>query len=121
MNKSATTVHRRLSTSILKETASTQRAVDILHGLPGAIEVKADTSGKRIGIHYDVTILLFPNLIKALEAEKLVKEPGWWDRFKFSSYRFQDINIRDNAQAKPAPCCSNPEGIVDQCGKKNCN
>jgi hypothetical protein len=121
MNESATTVHRRLGTSILKETGSIQQAVDILAALPGMISAKADTSGKRIQVCYDVTNLQFPNLIQALEAKDIVKEPGWWDRFRFSSYRFQDINIRDNAQAKPGPCCSNPKKIVEQSRKKSCH
>ncbi len=120
MNETATSVHRRLTTSILKEAGTIPQAVDILTRLPGIIKVTADTSGKWIRIHYDVTMLLFPQLITALEKEALVKEPAWWERFKFSLYRFQDTNIRGNATAKSLPCCSNPEGIADQCRKKNC-
>lgn len=112
MNNESTTIDRKIHASILRDEKAVIRAVKVLADLPGMTEVNANPSDKWIRVQYDVSKLLFHHLIMALEKAGLIRQQGWWERFKFSSYRNQDINMRDNAAARQAPCCSNPEEIL---------
>lgn len=114
MNTESVTVKRKIQCSSLIEQGDVQTAIEILAGMPGMIEAQVEDSGNRIRVQYDVTKLQYPDLIRTLKSRNLLKELGWWERFKYSSYRFQDKNLRDNAMANPAPCCSNPEEILQQ-------
>ena len=118
MTNELTTAHRQLHTSILEDPGSTQRAARILAALPGVKEAKPNASGKCIRVCYDVTKLQYPALIHALETEGLIKKTGWWERVRCGWYSDQDCITRDNARAKPSPCCSNPTSILAQSGDK---
>ena len=117
MTKALTTVNRKLQLSILKEIASAQQAASILKAIPGVSEADLDASGKRITLCYDAAKLQYPGLLQALAAQGLLGELSWWGRFKSSWYKDQDIVTRDNAKAKPSPCCSNPTSIIGHGGK----
>lgn len=118
MNTELTITCRRLRASTLVTSQSLSEAMGILCALEGVREAKADTFGKWIQVRYDVKKIQYPALIQALEAEGLLKQPGWWERLKRGWYADQDCVVRDNARAKPSPCCSNPTSIMAQSGKK---
>jgi hypothetical protein len=117
-NSELTTVWRRLSISSLRDSETVHRAAAILAALPGVIEAKPVSSEKRIRVRYDVAKLQYPNLIHALEDVGLLQEPTWWERVKRGWYNDQDCITRDNAWAKPSPCCSNPTSIMAQSRNK---
>ena len=121
MNDITTTVKRQLRLDILKDDENTCKAVETLAGLPGVLEADIDPAKTQLRVSYDVTRLQFPALVRALKSVKLLRNPGWWDRFRFSWYGYMDINNRDNITAKSSPCCSNPEEITRPSRKKGCH
>jgi hypothetical protein len=122
MTKELTTASRRVSRSQLVDPESLNQAITIISALLGIYKATSDKKGKYIQISYNVTRLRYPVLLQALEAKHLIKEANWWERIKRSWYNEQDIVLRDNARAKPSPCCSNPTSILAQSNKPNkCN
>ncbi|MFC1603339.1 hypothetical protein ACFL3U_07200 [Pseudomonadota bacterium] len=119
MTKELTTASRRLNRSLLLNPESLHQAIKIISALSGVYKVLSDKKGKQIQISYNVTKLRYPALLQALEAEHLIKESTWWERIKRNWYNQQDIVMRDNARAKPSPCCSNPTSIMVQSNKPN--
>ena len=117
-NAELTTVRRNVSISSLQDAETVPQALGILFALPGVSEAKSAAAGKYIRVRYDVAKLQHPALIRALDEAALLKTAGWWERTKRGWYRDQDCVIRDNARAKPSPCCSNPTSILAQSGKK---
>jgi len=118
MSNELTTARRKIPASCLVDPQALSQAVGILAALEGMSEAKAVASGKWIQVRYDVAKIQYPALIQALEAEGLLKHPSWWERLKRGWYSDQDCVARDNARAKPSPCCSNPTSIMAQSGKK---
>jgi hypothetical protein len=112
------TVCRKVSASSLRVVSDLQQAVGILSALPGVKKAALTASRKQVKVDYDVAKLQYPALIHALEEAGLLKEPSWWERVKLGWYKDQDCVVRDNARAKPSPCCSNPTSILQQSGKK---
>jgi len=112
------TVCRKVSASSLLDAGALQQAAEVLAALEGVVEAKSASSKKSIQVRYDTAKLLYPALIRALEKGGLMKEASWWERVKLGWYRDQDCVARDNARAKPSPCCSNPTSILAQSGKK---
>ncbi len=118
MSEDLTTVRRHIRISILQDPECLQHAAGIIKALPGVLETTAKSSSKWICVRYDATKLQYPALIKALEEQGLITKLSWWERVKRSWYSDQDCIARDNARAKPSPCCSNPTSIMAQSGKK---
>lgn len=118
MANELTTAHRKVHASSLAASRTLLQAVEILSALEGVREAKVDASGKWIQVGYDVEKIQYPALVEALETENLLKRPGLWEKLKRGWYADQDAVMRDNARAKPSPCCSNPTGIMAQTGKK---
>jgi len=112
------TVCRKVNVSSLGDTETLKQATEILSALQGVMEAKPVSSGKYIQVRYDTAKLLYPALIQALEEASLLKEASWWERIKRGWYKDQDCVARDNARAKPSPCCSNPTSILVQSEKK---
>jgi len=112
------TVCRKVNASSLNDEGALQQAAGILSSLSGVMEAKPATSGKCIQVRYDVAKVQYPALIRALEEAGLLKEASWWERVKLGWYKDQDCVTRDNARAKPSPCCSNPTSILSQSSKK---
>jgi hypothetical protein len=112
------TVCRKVSASSLLDAGASQQAADVLAALAGVVEAKPASSEKTIRVRYDTAKLQYPALIRALEKAGLLKEASWWERVKLGWYRDQDCVTRDNARAKPSPCCSNPTSILAQSSKK---
>lgn len=121
MNSNPTVVQRRIDVSILKDPASAEQAVQVLAAVSNTLEVKLNPSGKKLRVRYDLKNLNYSDLIRTLSEQDLVIPLGRWQRFKVSWYRDQDINIRDNVMAIPAPCCSNPTGITGSSRKRKRN
>lgn len=111
-------VQRRINFSILKDGDSTEQAVKVLGAMPSILEVKLIPSGKKIRVSYDLKKLNYSDLIKALNEQDLVIPLGRWQRFKVAWYRDLDINTRDNAMARPSPCCSDPTSITGPSRKR---
>jgi hypothetical protein len=118
MSNELTMARRKLQASTLVAPQSLPQALGILSALEGVSEAKAEASEKWIQVRYDVAKIQYPALIQALEAEGLLKRPGWREKLKRGWYADQDCVARDNARAKPSPCCSNPTSIMAQSGKK---
>jgi len=119
MTTELTTASRQLNRSLLLDPESLHQAITVISALPGVYKVQLDKKGKQIQINYNVTKLRYPALLHALETEHLIREPNWWGRIKRNWYNDQDIVMRDNARAKPSPCCSNPTSILAQSSKQN--
>lgn len=120
MGESLTKVKRRISSSVWGDAVDVTQMARGLMALPGVIDVSPAASGKHICVSYDVAKLQYLSLIQALQSEGLLSDAGlsWWQRFKSSWYQDQDLIRRDNAKAKPAPCCSNPTEIIAQSRKR---
>jgi len=120
MSKSLTTVKRRINGSILGDAAEITQVLRLLITLPGMVEASPAASGKYIDVSYDAARLQYSSLIQALQYEGLLNDTGlnWWQRLKSSWYQDQDLIRRDNAKAKPTPCCSNPTEIIAQSRKR---
>ena len=118
MSNELTMARRKLRASTLVSPQSLPQALGILAAIEVVSEAKAEASGKWIQMRYDVAKIQYPALIQALEVEGLLKQPGWWENLKRGWYTDQDCVARDNARAKPSPCCSNPTSIMAQSSKK---
>lgn len=120
MAKLLTLVKRRLSISLLSDGADTQAVVGVLKSLPGMIECGLATSGKCIRMNYDASKLQYALLLDSLRQAGMLKDSGlsWWQRLKVGWYQDQDVVAKDNARAKPAPCCSNPTEIMASSRKR---
>jgi len=119
MTKELTTASRQLSRSLLLDPESLQQAIKTISSLPGVYKAQSDKKEKQIQVTYNVTKLRYPALLRALEAEHLIRALNWWERTKRNWYNDQDIVMRDNARAKPSPCCSNPTSIMSQSDKRS--
>jgi len=108
MNNTTTLVTRRIPVTLLNTAENLHVAVKILISLPSMQEVAAGSRGKSIEVRYDAAALQFPALLAALNAEHLLKSPGWWTALQFVCYGYMDRNTRDMASVPASPCCSNP-------------
>jgi len=122
MAQELATASRQLNRSLLLDPESLHQAVKIISALSGIYTACSNKKGDRIQVSYNVTKIRYPTLLQALETEHLIKRLNWWERTKRNWYNQQDIVLRDNARAKPSPCCSNPTSIMEQSSKpKNRN
>jgi hypothetical protein len=98
-----TTVRRPLELLRPADGATGLRTPD----LPGLIRIETDPRKTRLWAVYDVRHTDYATVVQALEKAGFALDGGWWSRRRLAWYRFQDINIRDNASHRPA-CCSKP-------------
>lgn len=105
---------------MLADKAELREVVVVLKSLPGMAECVPAASGKYIELSYDAAKLQYSILLESLRREGLLDELGlsWWQRLKAGWYQDQDVVVKDNARAKPAPCCSNPTEIMAQSRKR---
>jgi hypothetical protein len=87
-----------------------------MSGVRGA---SADLEHQRVTVVYDATKSSYQELLAALEEIGFPVADNWWARFKANHYQYLDTNARDNANAPPPPCCSNPKGISHS-RRRNC-
>ena len=79
--------------------------------LQGMRRVRAYVGRKRIRVLYDQTKLDFYLIKDQLEQVGFPMADSWWWRQKENWFQYLDTNARDNANAPPPVCCSNPKGL----------
>lgn len=80
----------------------------------GVRSVRIDPEHDRIHIHYDNTIIGIETVIEILRNVGCSPQQRFWDRLKYSWWRYLDENARDNARSPGAPCCGNPATLYAQ-------
>ena len=95
----------------LRHEADGNAIVAELGKLQGIRRVKAYVVRKKIRVLYDQTKVDFHLIKNQLEQVGFPMADSWWWRQKEKWFQYLDTNARDNANAPPPPCCSNPKGI----------
>ncbi len=104
-------VKRHISLPAMMHERDAQVVARHVEGIPGVRGTKTDTDRHRITVVYDITLLDYSHLLDALTEIGFPTRDTWWSRLKTSWCHYADVTGRENANAPPAPCCSNPKGI----------
>ena len=79
-----------------------------IHSLTGAADVSWNTRGDRISIIYDIRTIDYETVLQQLFDAGGVVKRGFWSRWLGKMYQSSDLIGRENASARPAPCCNKP-------------
>jgi hypothetical protein len=110
--ESDVTRHYRLPAMRHEGDAGTVR--EILRVLPGIRDTATDAGRHRLTLVYDATQMDDERVRNALAQAGFPAGAGAWERLKGIWFRYLDETVRENAEAAPRPCCSNPRGIPRQ-------
>jgi len=110
--KGAWEVKRHFTLRAVTHERDAQVITEHLGNLPGVRGTETSIRRHRVTVVYDITRLDYRLVLDALEEIGFPAPETWWSRLKTSWLQSLDETGRENANAPPAPCCSNPRGIV---------
>jgi len=107
--RSAWEVKRKIRLSAAPmHSAETGDIERILREIDGVLQVSAEGTRRAILVRYLVTKTDYQSLERTLEATGFPPANSRWERFKSNWYQNLDLTGRENAGARPSPCCSKP-------------
>jgi hypothetical protein len=102
-------VKRKIRVSAALATrADATNAERTLGAINGVLQVSADHARHTILARYLVTKTDYQALEHKLEATGFPPAEGRWARFKSGWCQSLDLTARENAGARPSPCCNKP-------------
>jgi len=105
-------VKRDITLPSLSQERDTQLIMQHLKALPGLRGTQTDLKRQRVTVVYTQTQLDYGTVLQTLESIGFPTSQSRWSRMKANWLQFLDENGRENANAPPPPCCSNPRGIA---------
>lgn len=107
--RSAWEVKRKLRIPIGLATAADATSVEQeLKDIDGVLQASANGTKGTVLVRYLVTKTDYQALERALEAAGFPCAGGRWARFRSGYYQSLDLTGRENAGARPSPCCNKP-------------
>jgi len=79
-----------------------------IHSLTGADTVSWNQKRDRITVLYDIRTTDYETILQQLFDAGVVVKRGFWSRWFGKMYQSSDLIGRENASARPAPCCNKP-------------
>jgi hypothetical protein len=110
----AFTVTRRLAVRGITADDRGRALVARLTALDGVLDAVLEQDRRKVRVRYNAGRVGYGELEAVLADAGVLDTTRRWQRFVASWYRYLDTNARDNANAPPAACCSNPRGIYAQ-------
>jgi len=107
-------VRRRFSVEGLNDGLHTSTATRALTQQPGVQSIRIDFNHGHICICYDNTIVGVEAVVEGLKNAGYPLRQRFWDRLKYTWWRYLDENARSNATSVNGPCCSNPATLHAQ-------
>lgn len=101
-------VRRRIRIPALRDPDTGVAVERLLSELPSLRAVGEDLPRQRVSVIYDASTLDYRTIIKALAQGGYPPLDSWWTRFMAGCYQYTDTNARENAAARPSPCCNKP-------------
>ncbi|MEX2131569.1 MAG: cation transporter [Pseudohongiellaceae bacterium] len=95
------TRHLKLKPADPQTVAELVAEIDQLFGMD---EVSFDEQSHMLEFAYDATRLSIERIEEILSRHGVEINQGWWNRFKEDYYRFNDDNIKENANHEPWSC-----------------
>jgi hypothetical protein len=89
--------------------AADARVVEQALGQIGGIRaLGVDISRCLVTVRYETTEIDHQGVRIALEAAGFPPADGWWARRRYKWLQRLDVTSRENAGARPSPCCNKP-------------
>lgn len=110
--KGAWDVKRRFKIPAMIHERDAQVVSGMMKRLPGVIGVNTDAAQSQAVVVYDITRLDYQGILAALEQVGFPIADTRWNRFKTRWLQSLDQTGRENANAPPPVCCSNPKGLT---------
>ena len=101
-------VRRRIRVPVLGHTADTMAVERVLGALSGVRMVAGNVAKRQVTVLYDAPVLDYRSIEEELQNMGFPPLDTWWSRFKGSWFQYTDTNARENANARPSPCCNKP-------------
>jgi len=105
-------VKRRFPVPALNHERDEDLIEERIGSLKGVRATQTDINRRRVTVVYDITELSYRDLLAVLEDCGFPVPSTWWSRLKTTWFQGGDEIGRENAHARAAPCCSNPESIL---------
>lgn len=106
----------RRAIALAKHASVPEQLIPRLSALPGVMAVNRDKLKPRLWVTYDIRHLNYLQLCQSISDAGGKLATGRWSRWQRDWYNFQDQNLRDNLNHRPA-CCSKPPPGVAVTGK----
>ena len=85
--------------------------------LPGVKGINRKKGKNVIIVRYDLEKIKLREIVENIEGSGIVLQKGLWSKLRRSIINYSEENELENLNIKTAPCCSNPEEILQKTRK----
>ena len=90
-----------------------------LLALQGIKEINWEKRKNILIIKYDLKKITLREILKNIENSGIELQKGLWPKLRRSILNYSEENELENLNIKTAPCCSNPEEILQKARKQH--